>query len=276
VPQRTVASVKLLAWLTLFLLTGCGGSALLPEEANAGGASHSATSSNGDSGAFAAAGKMPGNPQDLFACSTPYAGPDGGPRLDGPTDLGGCADISDELVLARYQDRSADVPQGFYYEPSPSIVYWKTTPCSNSAEDTVARGAKGGLGTFVDSYSTDWFHEATYCSNDNTRTIVRDLRCDYFNGSKLKDPTPERLAYLAGLLWWSASGNRSGSFLLGHSVVNDDAGAVVELCTLFTHPVRSGSCAELQLISLKYLLRSDGTVEFGSSERARTLKADCR
>gem|GEM_PF-2109637 len=308
--------MKALLGLGLVLLSGCGGSAQSPspEQAGGDGGSHSAGSSSsggagasniggsgvaggvvhsggsgvagapdGEAGASGGAGgKLPDFPGGAgagpLACSEPYAGPSGGPRVDGPIGLQTCASIPDEVVLARYKDRAARVPQGLYYEPSESITFWNE-PCSSSAEETVARGATGGMGTFVDSFSNEWFHEAVYCFN-GVRRIERNLRCDYFDGSKLAKPTPDRLAFLASLLWWGKYNNLEGSVILGHSTQIGDATDVVEMCTLSVTYGDFGLCDEMRLESTKHLLEITSgtigyTVRLGMPQVLRTLKGDC-
>jgi hypothetical protein len=304
---------KASAWLALVLLTACGGSAQTtpPIQQGTSGAAHSAGGSDGAAanggvagspngtdgevaGAFhghggenaGTAGKspdLPGAGAGPLSCSTPYAGPSGGPRSDGPADLGSCAAIPDSLILARYKDSSARVPQGLYYEGSESITFWNE-PCSKSLDETVDRGATGGMGAFIDAYSNDWYHEAVYCLNGSVRRIERNLRCDYFDGTKLANPTPERLAFLASMLWWSENANLGGSTILGHSLISGGATDVVELCTLSVVYGDFGLCDQVQLESTKHMLRLAGSgapdaaqfsIELGKPQVVRTLEGDC-
>ncbi|MEI9941423.1 MAG: hypothetical protein WDO69_29745 [Pseudomonadota bacterium] len=302
--------MKKLVWLGLVLLTGCGGSvtSTLNEPEGAGGLDSAGssnggggggkphagesgvagTSTAGDSGVAGVSnggasagtgGKVPDFPggaagEGPLSCSALYAGPSGGPRANGPADLGDCTAIPDEVVLARYKDYAARVPQGLYYEPNESITFWHE-PCSKSAEETVARGATDGMGTFVESYESEWFYEAVYCFNDSVRRIERSLRCDYFDGSKLANPTPERVAFLASMLWWASNNNVGGSAILGHSVAIGDATDVVGLCTISVTYGDFGLCDEVRLESTKHLLRANGGVELGSPQVIRTLEGDC-
>jgi len=263
--------------LALVWLTACGGSAqsTAPGQGSAG-----AETGAGQGGAFAGAGgKVPdvagGAGAGPLACSTPYAGPSGGPRSDGPPDLGGCASISDADVLARYNDLAARVPKGLYYEPNESITFWKP-PCSKSVDDTAARGPTDGLGTFLGSYENDWFYEATYCFDGSLRRIERNLRCDYFDGEKLANATPERLAFLASMLWWGEQSNVTGSLLLGHEIVSADSADFVELCTVSTIYGDFGLCTEVRLESTKLQLRAFGSVTLGAPQVVRTLLRDCK
>jgi len=303
--------------LGLVLLSACGGSAKsgAPEHEATGGVSASAGSTNGGGGASGAnsdvagagnsgvggvsggrsgvagfanggsAGKVPDVPGGSAGmgtgpldCSTPYAGPSGGPRSDGPTELASCMGLSDEVILARYKDYTARVPRGLYYEPSESITFWNE-PCSESPEQTVSRGPTDGNGTFLGSYSSEWFYEAVYCYG-GVRRIERNLRCDYFDGSKLANASPERLAFLASMLWWSDNGNLSGSAILGHSVAIGDATDVVNVCTIRVTFGDFGLCDQVQLENTAHRLRLGPTaaasvVQLGKPEVIRTLEGDC-
>lgn len=290
--------LKALPWLGLALLTGCGGKtgSTPPEPEATGGASPSAGTSSGgapvtgsssdgggdeagrsSSGASGGVGgKLPdfpaGAPNNPLACSASYAGPSGGPRVDGPMPLGSCQNIPDDVVLARYQDSAARVPQGLYYEPSESITFWKE-PCANSPEETVNRGPTDGLGTFVKSYSSEWFYEAVYCIDNSLRRIERNLRCDYFDGTKLAMPSTERLAFLASLIWWGHS--NSDGVVLGYSVSIGDATDVVDLCTISSVHGDFGLCDEVHLEDTRHRLMFDGSVVLGTPEVIRTLKGQC-
>lgn len=306
--------VKASAWFALVLLTACGGSARTSGQQEPGGSSGSSNGSaagapnggngsngsnggnggNAVAGAFngqggnrdvagasnaGSAGKLPDFPggsagQSPLACNTPYAGPSGGPRSDGPSDLGYCSSIPDAVALARNDDPSARVPMGLYYEPNESITFWRE-PCSTSLADTVARGPSDGMGTFSDSFATDWFYDAVYCS-DGVRRIERNLRCDYFDGKRLANPSPERLAFLASMLWWSEHQNDAGSLILGHSIAIGDATDVVELCTVSSVLGDSGLCSLVQLESTQHRLRADGTVQLGTPQVIRTLLRNCK
>lgn len=301
---------KAFRWLGFVLLAGCGGTtkATPTEHQATGGGSHSAGSTSGGTAAAGSAsagadvggsgangganagagagGKIPdfpgGSPNSPFACSAPYAGPTGGPRGDGPIEeLNSCATIPDAIVLARYKNYEARVPRGLYYEPTENITSWHE-PCSNSEAETVARGPTDGMGTFVESYSSEWFHEAVYCFSEagenpapSVRRIERNLRCDYFDGTKLAQPTPERLAFLASLLWWGDHANHNGVAILGHAVAIGNATDVVELCTLSVTTGDVGLCDEVRVENTRHLLQADGTVKLGTPEVIRTLKGDC-
>jgi hypothetical protein len=111
--------------------------------------------------------------------------------------------------------------------------------------------------------------------DDSVRRIERNLRCDYFDGSKLANPSPERLAFLASMLWWGAQSNTQGSAILGHSVASGDATDIVQLCTISVTYGDFGLCDEVRLESTKHLLWFDGHIELGTPEVVRTLKGDC-
>ena len=280
---------------SLWALVACGGRAHNPEFAqpSSGGDSSSAGSDHGDAGASvggsahggaggafigqggrnAETGGGGGGGESSLACSTPYQGPNSSPRSDGPSELAHCASITDADILARYKDPAARVPRGFYYEPNDSIAFWNE-PCSASLADTVARGPTDGMGTFVESYSNEWFHEAVYCLN-GVRRLERNLRCDYFDGENLAKPSVDRMAFLAGLLWWTKNYNLSGSAILGHSVAGGNAVDIVQLCTLRTVHGDFGLCDEVQLESTDYRVWLNGRVAIGETQVIRTLKGDC-
>jgi len=243
------------------------------------GGSSGAGAGDGNAGASSGSGgKLPDFPGGAgagpLACSAPYAGPSGGPRADGPMALGSCQAIPDDVVLARYKEYSARVPRGLYYEPNESITFWNE-PCSKSMKETAARGATDGLGTLSGSFQNEWYYEAVYCFND-LRRIERNLRCDYFDGSQLAEPTPERLAFLASLLWWGSNGNSSGAAILGYSVSVGDATDVVDLCTISVTHADFGLCDEVRLESTKHRLRVPNGVELGTPQVIRTLEGDCQ
>lgn len=243
------------------------------------GGSGTAGTSIGHAGASAGAGGKVPDPtggsggSDLLKCDGPFHGPSGRPRSDGPADLGGCAAITDAVLLARYKDWSARVPQGYYYEPNDSIQFWKD-PCSKSVDETVARGPTDGKGTFIESSSSEWFYEADYCNN-GVRRLELNLRCDYFDGNKLANPTVDRLAFLAGLLWWSKQHNNASAVLLGHAVAGGNAVDIVELCTLETSFGDFGLCDELRLQTTNYNMDLNGRVTIGATQTIRTVKGKC-
>ena len=112
------------------------------------------------------------------------------------------------------------------------------------------------MGTFVESFSSEWFYEAVYCFENRVRRIERNLRCDYFDGSKLANPTPERLAFLASLLWWGNYYDLSGSAILGHTVTIGDATDVVDFCTISVTTGDFGRCDEVRVVNTQHLLSS--------------------
>ena len=236
----------------------------------------SGTSGSASAGA---GGKLPdfpgGAPSGPLTCTTAYEGPTGGPRGDGPIEeLNSCTTIPEPIVLARYKNFEARVPRGLYYEPVESITFWQE-PCAKSEQELVDRGPTDNKGTFLASYSNEWFYEAVYCFNDSVRRIERSLRCDYFDGSKLANPTPERLAFLASQLWWAEHYNEGGAAILGHAVTIGNATDVVDLCTISATIGDFGLCDEVRVENTKYVLSADGTVKLGTPEVIRTLKGDC-
>src|SRR5690349_815726 len=92
-----------------------GGSTALGGSATTGG-----TSASGGSVATG------GSAGSLLDCSVPYSRPVGGPRADGPANLGACSTITDEQILARYNDFSARVPKGLYWEPIDLVSVWES------------------------------------------------------------------------------------------------------------------------------------------------------
>ena len=207
-----------------------------------------------------------------LACSAPYQGPDRSPRSDGPPDAN-CANISDAIIISRSRDRSGRVPQGYYYEASDNIAFWNE-PCSKSLDETVSRGPTDGMGTFLASYSNDWFYEAAYCFN-GVRRLERNLRCDYFDGTTLAEPSDERMTFLAGLLWWSQNQNLSGAAIIGHSVAIGDAVDTVVLCTVSTSHGDFGLCDELRVERTDYRVWLDGRVAIGEPQLVRTIQGQC-
>ena len=208
----------------------------------------------------------------MLDCASPYT-PEGGPRPDGPASLSACSLISDADILARYDDPAAKVPRGLYWEPS-TIAFWED-PCSSSVAETVTRSSAQGLGTFDAQFETQWFYEAVYCQN-GVRRAYRNLRCDYFDGTMLRTPLPEELAFLASLLWWQDNGNFGGAVFLGYSIAVGNATDWVEVCTLRTTYGDFGLCDQITLEGTTHILRIDGTVELGTASVIRTLQGRCR
>jgi hypothetical protein len=286
--KRTVEILKAFPWLGLALLASCGGTTsahdgvggsnggTTVEGSPEGGVAAGGTPSDGGASA-GVGGKVPDFPGNSpLACNAPYAGPTGGPRGDGPPEqLGACASIPDAIVLARYKDYAARVPQGLYYEPIENIAFWNE-PCSNSAEETVAKGPSEGMGTFVESFSSEWFYEAVYCYENSVRRIERNLRCDYFDGVTLANPTPARLVFLASLLWWGNYYDDLGAAaILGHTVTSDDASDIVDFCSVSVTTGDFGRCDDVRVVNTQHLLMFDGTVKLGTPEVVRILKGNC-
>jgi hypothetical protein len=234
-----------------------------------GGAAAAGEPSSGGSGHGGSGGEPSGTD-----CETEYSGPMGGPRLEGPMPTGGCDLIADELILARYKDFDARVPEGSYYEPTAPIAFWSSLPCSMTPTETIRRAELEQLGTLEDEFQTEWFFEAAYCQN-GLRRVYRNLRCDYFDGTKLRSPSDEELAFLGSLLWWSTHYNTEGSALLGYSIMVGDATDWVQLCTIATVHGDFGLCDEITLQSTTHRLTYPGTVQLGEPTTVRTLKGDC-
>ena len=240
---------------------------------SAGDANDAGTATGGKRPDLPSTGGAPDEQDALLACDSPYAGPNGGPRPDGPEPTGSCAGISDTVLLARYDDFKARVPQGLYYEAASPVEHWEL-PCAMSLAETSDRGSKLQLGTAKGKFTTDWFYEAEFCQG-NTRHVYRNLRCDYFDGEKLANPDPENLAFLGSLLWWADNWNHSGAALLGYAVTIGDATDWVELCTLDSTSGDFGLCDEVRLMATPDLVRFGGKVTLGQPELLRSLKGKC-
>lgn len=231
----------------------------------------------------AAGGKRPDEPitagagdgQDpRLSCDTPYAGPTGGPCVDGPQPTtGSCAAMDDALIVARYGDFKARVARGLYCEEPGAFQHWEL-PCSNSLAETVERGSKRNLGTAKGKFTTDWFYEAEFCDG-KTRGVYRNLRCDYYDGAKLTPATPENLAFLRSLLWWAENWNHDGSALLGYTVTVGDATDSIEMCSLEATYGDFGLCDEVRLLSAQDSILFGGAVQLGDAKLLRTVKGRC-
>ena len=247
-----------------------------------GSSAFGGTSGRSNAAGTAAGGKIPdpivtagvGGQDALLTCSNPYTGPTGGPRIDGPESTGSCAGIDDATLIARYDDFKARVPQGLYYEAESPSQRWEL-PCSMSEAETAARGSKLQLGTAKATFKTDWFYEAEFCSM-NERLVYRNLRCDYFDGTTLADPSPENLAFLGSLLWWADNWNLSGAAVLGYAVTIGNATDWVEMCALETNHGDFGLCDEVRLQRTQHRVRFGGEVTLGMPELMRTAKGKCR
>jgi hypothetical protein len=258
---------------------GSGGAVTEPVVAGHGGVGGSGEggSVGGVGGASAGAGgKIPdpvaGGPSEL-SCAVPYEGSSGGPRVDGPMPISDCAGVSDALIVERFKDFAARVPQGLYYEPKESISFWNE-PCSTSLADTIARGPTDHMGELDGTDESAWFYEASYCTRE-VRRREKNLRCDYFDGKTLSDLDPKNYAFFASLLWWTEHANVSGAAILGHSLQIGNATNWLELCTIEGRTGDFGRCDEIQLIRTKHRIMYDGAVTLGKPETLRTVKGDC-
>lgn len=254
---------RLMAFLTWGLMTAaCGG------RSSSDGTSSDGSGSGGRTG-------QGNEPQPTLACSKPFPAPNVGPREDGPSPTTeACADISDSVILQRYDDREATVPRGFFYEPGNPNSNWGNS-CAPSLAATLVTGAMRIAGGVAGGNTTPWFYEAVPCYN---MVRYRELRCDYFDGSVLgSQATSEELAFLGSLLWWQSAHLRSGSAVLGsHSSFEADA-EVVELCSIesvFGADLPRPVCDHIDVFSTRYVLRR-GRVELRKSELVRTVTGDC-
>jgi hypothetical protein len=259
-----------------------GGSGNVAGKAS-GGSSVVAGAAGASQAGGGAGGKRPDDPippggdsgeDPVLSCDTPYAGPTGGPRVDGPEPSGSCAGIDDALLLARYDDFEARVPQGLYYEASSPVQTWEL-PCSKSLAETSERGSKLNLATAKGKFTTDWFYEAEFCDG-KARHVYRNLRCDYYDGQKLNPATPENLAFLHSLLWWSQYWSFHGGALLGYSVTIGNATDSIEMCSLEATYGDFGLCDEVRLMSAQDSVMFGGYVKLGDTKLLRTAKGKCR
>ncbi len=209
-----------------------------------------------------------GNPLD---CDDPYSGAAGGPRADGPELIvGACDAIPQDVLIARFESVADRVPKGLYYEPDGPITLWQE-PCARAPEEAMMRGA-GGLEAL---FTTPWFYEAAFC-DDGPRRSVRSLRCDYFDGIKLSEPTRENLVFLASLRWWAQNHDSSGTALLGYSVTTiGSATDWIELCTLRGVAGDFGLCDEITVERTEASIRYDGEVKLGQPERVSVVQGNC-
>jgi len=229
----------------------------------------------GDAGApnSSGSGGSAGSPPDPSSCSEPYDGPVAGPRVSGPEAINmPCTDIPDEVILARYADFDAKMPQGLFWEPPPGAI-WEE-PCSDSLADTVANAEAAELGEPDGEFETEWFYEATRCSGSQRR-FYRNLRCDYFDGTMLADGSGQTLPFLASLLWWQDNFNVDGNQLIGYSVQIGNATDWVEVCTIRTVYGDFGLCDEITLESTTHSVVFGGSVTLGEPEVVRTIQGEC-
>jgi hypothetical protein len=213
-----------------------------------------------------------GNADD---CRYPYSPPIGGPRADGPENIASpCKDISDAALLERYDNEAVErVPSGLYYEqPSSPPNTWEA-PCSDSQAVTFARFTQAKLGVPEVQSSTDWFYEVSYC-DAGFRYVYRNLRCSYFDGSRLTGGATG-LPFLVSLLFWSANARIGGRAILGYNMTAADGTDTLELCTMRTGNGLSEECGEVYLESTIYLIAGDGTVQVGTPTKLRTLPGRC-
>jgi hypothetical protein len=240
------------------------------------GGSTSGTGAAGGSSGNAGAGNDggAGGGGDLSDCSTDYTGPIGGPREQGPEPLSiSCEQVSDQLIVARYQDLEQKVPRGSYWEPA-GVVSWWEDPCSDSIEATLMRAGALPLGEPEGQLTSDWSHEISGCLDGNRR-VYSNLRCDYFDGSTLAGGSFESLGYLVSLLWWMDYGNLGGSQILGYTSTIGGATDTVEVCSIRTTFGDFGLCDEITLETTTHRVMVGGAVTLGEPEVVRTIQGNC-
>ncbi len=258
--------------------TGSGGSAAGGTTAVGGsggssgdGGSGGSSGDGGSGGSVATSGGSGGSggtPSDCGPISF------GGPREDGPEPIRQtCAQIDDEVIIARYDDADSKVPRGLYYEPPGSVSWWEE-PCSESLGDTVDRAGDRALGDLQTQVGTDWSYTVVGCSDGDHR-FYNNLRCDYFDGETLDGSTSEDLAFLASLLWWMERGNLTGAQILGYTESLGGATDTVVMCTLRTSFGDFGLCDQITLEQTQYSITVSGNVNLGETETIRTIEGDC-
>ncbi len=286
------------------LLLACGQTQHDPEDgAGATSSAGNASGGNASAGSHASGGKAPGGGRagtssmggvgqggvaqggrpdpgdggapdrpDLLDCSMPYDGPMAGARVDGPPLLMGCENLDDAMVLSRYKDYGARVPQGLFYEDPVQLVTWGPG-CSDSSEETIDY-AGHDRGALVAEYTTPWFYEVEFCQG-GARYLYRQLNCDYFDGETFSSSDLDEFAFLASLLWWQQNSNLGGSAILGYGAAIGNATDWLELCTIQTVGGDFGLCDEVTLFSTTHLLMYDRRVTLGTPQVVRTVQGDC-
>jgi len=214
-----------------------------------------------------------------WSCRAPYKPPGGGPREDGPANPGmSCETLPDSIVLERYADETAKVPTGFFYEEPGEIVRWDLMAgCSPSLGDTIVAARKALGGNPDVNASTPFFHEAGVC-NGEARTRYRRIRCDYYDGMKLRrEPTGgvDDLLFWSGLMWFAANHDLGGNNLISGSMTIGDATDTAEICTTKTTYGDFGLCDTITLTSTKVRGSVDGTVVVDTITDERTIKGKC-
>ena len=256
-----------------------GGSTDAGGAAGNGGGSTDAGGAAGNGGGSTDAGGTAGNggsgtggaPVD---CGGPYTGPIGGKRPDGPAAIDeACAQIDDDVIIARYDNPAAKVPQGLYWEPAGVLSTWGDS-CSESLNDTVENAQDLDIGEVEDELASDWSYEVSLCEDSNRR-FYSDIRCDYFDGTYLDGGSFEDLAYLASLLWWIERGNLTGAQILGYSGSIGSATDNLTMCTIRTTFGDFGICDRITLEQTQYSIDVDGRVTIGERETVRSIQGDC-
>ena len=250
---------------------GTGGSAAggATNTGGAGGSGGSTATNGGSAGANGGSAGTGGTPGE---CPGPI--PFGGPREDGPQSINEtCAQIDDDVILDRYHDTDAKVPQGLYYEQPGSVSWWEA-PCSESLEDTVDRIGDRAIGEIQSQVATDWSYTVVGCA-DGAHRFYNNLRCDYFDGSTLDGSSAEDLAFLASLLWWMERGNLTGAQILGYTESAGGATDMVAMCTIRTTFGDFGLCDQITLERTQYSITVSGSVTIGDTETLRTIEGDC-
>jgi hypothetical protein len=232
------------------------------------------TASMAGAGGSAGAG---GAPVPNNRCTGPYT-PAGGPRPDGPElIIDNCANIGDDVILARYDDFEARIPQGLYHDPNQASGVYQE-PCSDALEDTLARAAQvaqaSDIGMEEGGVTMPWFYGATYCRDSGVRWLYRNLRCDYYDGTTFAGSSQD-VPFLASVLWATEYENLSGAHILGYSISIGDFTDQIEMCTIQTVGGDFGLCDEITLYSTVHRLQADGVLVLGEPMPIRTIEGEC-
>lgn len=194
----------------------------------------------------------------------------------------GCADWSDEDVLAVVYG-GPKVPDGFYFdEPDSGFTFQWRTPCAAGVADARARTAEifGTDALTGGERSTDQFHEIDVQNSPTLVVRVRFTRCDYFDGTTLAGAPhdgPEPLGFLLGYLWFTENHNLGGAHILGGVGHLGDTRHRYELCHVRTVYGDFGLCDQISLVQdVATLMSVGGTVEMiEEATLLRTIEGTC-
>jgi hypothetical protein len=210
-----------------------------------------------------------------WACGA--AIPNGYVRPDGPENPAvPCDQLSDALILARYDDPDAKVPKGFYVDTAGQLIDWDETACSNSLDDTVAAASAALGGSLLTKGGLSFYFDVGMCDS-GMLTHFRQFKCSYYDGKRIStgDVDGSAALLLAGMLWYSDSENQDGSVLVSGAVNIGDAANFIELCTTKTTYGDFGLCDQITLESTRFNEAVDGTITMESPKDIRTLKGTC-